>query len=417
MNISIPSLPDWLLQSSLALTGVYAIYRIFLAKITQFQFNRFFLLGGSLVSLLLPMLSIDAPQALGEFTLPTMNVAAAEFSGESGFQMPSWMTVLGIIYLAGVLISGTKFGMELFRLFAFVRKHPTTQEAGIPVIQTDGAIPTSSFLRWILWDNSQNLSPEERLQMWQHEQCHILQRHTYDILVMRLLLIVCWFHPLAYQLHQALRLTHEYLADRVAVSAGEPARYARLLVRQTLGRQWLPAHAFSQSPTKTRIVMLTKSTSRFKSWINTSLALSMMCLLAVSIGCSQELDQVEAETVSRGEPTVIQVQDADQAPTPLNMVDLYTKIGYPKSLQDAEVQGMVVARILVSPEGTYVKHEILKEDHPLLSEAVVPHLKDLLFEPAMKDGKPVKFWVNIPFNFKLSEEEELPKIKEIPSDN
>lgn len=57
----------------------------------------------------------------------------------------------------------------------------------------------------------------------------------------------------------------------------------------------------------------------------------------------------------------------DQEPTPLNLDEFNKKIGYPLLLREAGIIGKVVFRVLVDEEGNYVRHEVIKSPHPLLT--------------------------------------------------
>ena len=101
------------------------------------------------------------------------------------------------------------------------------------------------------------------------------------------------------------------------------------------------------------------------------------------------------------EPGMNEFVFVDQEPQPLNVNDLRKEIGYPQAAIDKNIEGTVVARILIDKEGNYVKHAIVNAIDPLLAGAVEPQLNKLKFKPAMLNGEPVSFWVNMPFPFKL----------------
>ncbi len=92
---------------------------------------------------------------------------------------------------------------------------------------------------------------------------------------------------------------------------------------------------------------------------------------------------------------------ADELPQPINMEDIKKLIGYPQIARDAGIQGNVVVRVLVDKKGNYRDHRMINQVHPILAKAVVSKLPQLRFTPAIQGGKPIQFWVNIPFNFKL----------------
>ena len=116
--------------------------------------------------------------------------------------------------------------------------------------------------------------------------------------------------------------------------------------------------------------------------------LTLLCLVFSAIQAQEE-------------PDVNAFTEVDKEAQPENMYDVQRAIGYPKIARDAGIEGNVVVRVLVDTAGKYVRHVVLNEVHPVLSNAVVVHLPKLTFTPAQKEGESVFFWVNIPFAFKL----------------
>lgn len=127
--------------------------------------------------------------------------------------------------------------------------------------------------------------------------------------------------------------------------------------------------------------------------------IALFFLASFQTACTQQagVDQV---------PGVDELVEVDTPPNPLNMADVQRAVGYPQKARDQGIEGMVVARILVDEEGNYVRHEWAKGEPQILAEAVDEEIAKLTFTPAEKEGKPVKFWVNLPFKFKLLSGEE-----------
>ena len=93
--------------------------------------------------------------------------------------------------------------------------------------------------------------------------------------------------------------------------------------------------------------------------------------------------------------------EVDEEPKVLNLDSLRKWIGYPEIARMAELVGKVVLRVLVNEQGKYVKHILLKDPHPILSNAVINQISKAEFSPAMKSGDPISYWVNIPIDFQL----------------
>ena len=101
------------------------------------------------------------------------------------------------------------------------------------------------------------------------------------------------------------------------------------------------------------------------------------------------------------EPDVHAFIVVEEQPQAVNMKDIQAKIGYPVPAMEANIEGVVILRVLINKQGLYQKHIVLNSVHPILSEAVESHISKLRFTPAVQGGIPIAFWVNVPFNFKL----------------
>lgn len=112
-------------------------------------------------------------------------------------------------------------------------------------------------------------------------------------------------------------------------------------------------------------------------------------------------DGEEFEVIVERAPDPNEFIFAEQQPQPINMDDIKKLIGYPQIARDAGIEGNVVVRVLVDKKGNYKDHRVINQVHPILAKAVEGKLPNLKFTPAIQGGKPIQFWVNIPFNFKL----------------
>lgn len=90
-----------------------------------------------------------------------------------------------------------------------------------------------------------------------------------------------------------------------------------------------------------------------------------------------------------------------EEPKPLNLQKIVNKMGYPEEARKQKIEGQVIVRVMLDKEGNYQKHVIVRRAHPLLVQAVEEHISMIKFSPAIQDNKPVQFWMNIPFNFRL----------------
>jgi TonB family protein len=108
-----------------------------------------------------------------------------------------------------------------------------------------------------------------------------------------------------------------------------------------------------------------------------------------------------AQPWSPREPEPSDFIHLDKEPKPLNVDSLQKALVYPPFAMEAGLEGKVILRVLISESGTYIKHIIVKNPTQMLTvaaEAQVPYVR---FEPVTQGGHPAKYWVTIPFDFRL----------------
>lgn len=121
-------------------------------------------------------------------------------------------------------------------------------------------------------------------------------------------------------------------------------------------------------------------------------------------GCLSSYDyEQELMIEDRGAPRPSQhlpmAADRVEAPQAINLVEIKRAIVYAFAARDEEVSGLVLIRVKGDKRGKYSQHKILGNPDPLLVDAVEAKIHELRFTPAIQAGKPVEFWVNIPFRF------------------
>ncbi len=316
------NLLNWMLLGTAVLGAWWLCYRLALRPERGFAYNRAFLGLGPLLAAGLPLLPVAWPAGWGAgpatrlpglatVLLPAVQVGPADLAGLD------WAFWLRMLYLAGAAFMLARLAIGLGKLWLSLRALPREQCAGYALVPTHGQLPTSSFGRLVLWDETLPLSPAEARQVLRHELAHVRQGHTYDRLLLELLRAALWFNPFVHLCGRALALTHEYLADEAALlpegAISAPtlaASYTHLLARQVASRLGFSvplAHSFSQSQTLRRIAMIQKTSPirRWKQW----LALPLLGVLLVAVACEKTTPlAAPAPSASR--------QDASAPPPP-----------------------------------------------------------------------------------------------------
>jgi protein TonB len=85
---------------------------------------------------------------------------------------------------------------------------------------------------------------------------------------------------------------------------------------------------------------------------------------------------------------------------PESKIVLKVQPEYPPDAQDARIQGIVRVAVIVGKDG-HVQDARLVSGHPLLAPAALQAVKKWVFDPFMRDGKPVRATAEVEVPFAL----------------
>jgi len=72
---------------------------------------------------------------------------------------------------------------------------------------------------------------------------------------------------------------------------------------------------------------------------------------------------------------------------------------YPRAAREARIGGTVVLRVQVSETGRAMQVEVARGVRPDLDDAAVTVMQYWTFDPARKNGQPVRTWTNVEIPF------------------
>jgi hypothetical protein len=285
----------YLLQANAVLLLFAAAYYGLLRRLTFFTLNRVYLLLALLFAAVYPALPVPALLPASMALLPTAVVAHAA-SKAAGAAAPTpgfnWQN-------AGLLLYAVGAGLLLLRLLgqllslALVRQQARpTWVLGQPVRVLPGAGGPFSFGRTIYLSEQTLTDPAALPPALRHEQAHVRQWHTVDVLLTQLATALAWMNPAAWLLRRAVLDNLEYLADHAALRTGLDRRaYQYSLLRQQPGGVPAPALAFHFSllTLKNRITMLNQPASTSRQLGRYLLAAPLVMALALGYSCAQKV--------------------------------------------------------------------------------------------------------------------------------
>lgn len=228
-----------------------------------------------------------------------------------------------------------------------------------------------------------------------HEVAHVCRKDCLWQQVVNFACALFWFHPLAWRLASRLAREQELACDDLALAAGIDRRaYAALLLDavQNVPSNHLFACAFhGEAPAKhlrarfANVLATPPERHRYRYWTKafvTALACFVISLSSVSL--------------ARAEHVYI-IGKGVSAPVLLSKVEPQ----YTKAARAAKIKGTVLLSVVIDKKGHPEKIHVVRKLDPGLDAKAVEAIKQWLFSPAIRQGKPVAVMANIEVNFRL----------------
>ncbi len=416
---------QYLIESSLILGVLTVFYRLVLHNERMFHFNRVYLLLSLLLSAVVPLLHFATPviaenqtqgisYLLGSINVYSSQVQEAVVPVIVRFQMFNWLYLIGVVLLLARLLYG------IVRLGGLSRSAIWTKIKGYRVADLPGRFNPFSFFH-VIFVNRSLYTDEDLDKIMDHEIAHVRFKHSLDVLIVEVLLIVQWFNPFAWIVRRLLKELHEFQADKEVLRKGASiSQYKMLLLFQASGVRLLPVNNFNQSITKKRFKMMTNNSLKKYGVIKALLSLMVVSTVIFFFACDNEYVNEETEGFSselKGADNALEdevaygiVEKMPEFPGgEMGLRKFIAKnVKYPVDAQKKGIQGRVYVSFIVARDGSVKNVEVARSVHETLDNEAVRVVSSMpKWEPGLKQGEYVNVSFTIPINFSLGNGEQV----------
>ena len=260
---------------------MFLYYQLFLKDKTFHHYNRFYLLGVLVLSMILPFFKISyfTIEVNADIYLLYSKLQNFNSTKTLSHDFPYSQLIACLIGLVSVFCLGKLF-YGIFKIQQLKKEFPQEHFEGISFYQTNLSEAPFSFFKNLFWKDSILIHSDLGRQILKHEMVHIEQKHSRDKIFTEMVTAVFWWNPVFHLIKKEISLIHEYLADKKAIKNSDTKAFAQMLLASHFSGTQLPATSpFLNSNLKKRLTMLKKSKTKY-SYARRILALPLLFALA-----------------------------------------------------------------------------------------------------------------------------------------
>ena len=296
----------YIIKANALLLLFWLVYTLFLKNETFYKALRAYFLLSIACALVAPLVTftktviiaqsvVDEVPYLDEDFLNEMPAVAQQPTFWENIDWQTWLLYL-LVAVSGAMVLQMVY--KVFQLIRNIQKMPPHQNSNIRLADTEHTV--YSFYRWIIVPR--NIFSRADFQMiLDHENVHLNQKHTFDLLIIELVSAVFWFNPLIKRLQKDININLEYIVDEEMIGQHERVAYQKSLIGIQSTQQLALTSAFNTSDLKKRILHINakKSTKmkRLKLLLTAPTLAAFFAMFQVETIAQVQTEEVEVEEI------------------------------------------------------------------------------------------------------------------------
>lgn len=389
----------------------YLAYKFLMKNDTFFKLSRYYLLIAFIASMLLPLINfsgiLDAeePIPIVYYTMDAVSISADAVK-ETVDENISVMTYIAWGYMAITGLFLLRFLLRLSRIGYLCMRYNSKKIGRYRIYELSPDHSPFSFFN-LIFINGDNLNIDEFEKIIQHERVHAKQFHTLDLMLLEIAGAIFWINPMIGIYKKSLQEVHEFIADDEVCRSGVDALdYKKLMVKQLTGLSFeSPANCFNSIKIRRRFGMITKSRTGKQALLKLTAIVPLSLVVLFIYACADNLDNID-NLASSGVYTYND-EGVEPPKPPMSRMELSelrdSKMKLPPEAVQNNYTGKIAVTYIIDEEGKVVNPKVVNgcdlggewtekglkygcNDEAVRIIGTMPR-----WDPAMKDGKPVRF--------------------------
>ncbi|ASU35264.1 M56 family metallopeptidase [Mucilaginibacter xinganensis] len=265
-----PALFVFLFKVNIALLLFCAGYYLVLRHLTFYTLNRIYLVAAILFATIYPKINLSGflenhQQIAKPVQVIVLNWQVPAKALVKPIAKPDYWVWAEVVLWTGIALFALRLMVQLYSLYKLYRSSTAAKiyDHEVRLINSD----SGPFSFWkSIYINPAKHDPADLKSILLHEQIHVSEWHTLDVLLAELSTIFYWFNPGVWLMKKAVRENIEFITDRRILNTGTDSKqyqYSLVNVSFSAAPQGIVNH-FNISTIKKRIIMMNaKRSSKF----------------------------------------------------------------------------------------------------------------------------------------------------------
>jgi len=301
-----------LLKINLVLILFSATYYLVLRRLTFYSLNRLFLVFGIIFSSAYHFINLTGVLAGRKSVpafVPELNQQVSQLVKQHA--IPVVWQILTVLFYAGVVLMALRLMVQFISLYRMHQKSLPDSLNQYPVRILADEVSPFSFWQTI-YINPGLHKQEDLSNILAHEQVHVEQWHTLDIILAEICVVFYWFNPGVWLMKKAVRENIEFITDARILRKGidKKAYQYSLLDVGTLQPSVAIVNNFSLSDLKKRIKMMNAKRSSKVNLTRYMLALPVLLCVTLAFTIDKKAVQKSLAPLSKMVVNVIPYKEA-----------------------------------------------------------------------------------------------------------
>lgn len=417
------TLIPYIVKVNLSLAVFYLLYALLFHKDTFIRLRRYYFLSAIIFSLSYPLFTVTELGNLIDFSTPPpqyeTNVYFGDLSMESTVVVDeapqkkstlSLIEAVSLIMATGILFFIFRFLWQLLSIIRIKSRSEKRQLYGYTIYHLQDEITPFSFFNWI-FIHLEKHTKEELEQILLHEQTHVSQKHSLDVMLAEMLCIAFWYNPIVWFMKRDIAINLEYLADNAVLQKGvDTHEYQCNLLQMNYPETAVQLiNNFNVSQLKQRIIMMNSQKSPLRKLAKylSVLPLALLLITANSVyGQTNDTQQKPVKIENKKNESITEKSKYHEVTENLDKLTdiIKSEINYPNIAKENGVKGDVLVSFIVEEDGSVTNPKIERGTDPSFNtEAIrvistLPKLEQFTY---IVDDEPLRIKYNGHFAFRI----------------